>query len=73
MIYRGPGFPAIELFGSSPPPPPLPSAVVALSQSPVRRRSSLLTGEVGDRIMRPREGLVLYKSFNTLCTTQKQH
>jgi hypothetical protein len=76
MIYRGPGFLAVALFGSSPPlPSPLSrQQVVSLSQSTcvVCRRSSLLTGEVGggewarSQIIRPRESLALYKSISTL-------
>jgi hypothetical protein len=57
-------------YDLAPPPPPYPltsQKFVPLSQSPVCRRSSLLTGEGGrSQIKRRRESLVLYKSFNTL-------
>ncbi len=56
------------------PPPPLPSASysVSLAQSSLGRRSILLTGEGRgggcgrSQIIRRRESLVLYNSFNTL-------
>ncbi len=48
-------------FGSSPPPATCMSLFLFL---PVCRRSSLL---IGSKIIRPRESLILYKSFITLC------
>ncbi len=62
---------------ASRPPPSFPSPVSKLSlflSLPVCRRSSELTGEgeIGgwgmSQIIRPRESLALYKSFNTLCS-----
>ncbi len=75
MIYGGPGFLANIWFGSSPT-PFLPSPVSNLSlflSLAVCRRSTLLKAVTGgegwarSQIRRPRECLVLYKSFNTLC------
>ncbi len=74
MIYRGPGFLTV-VFSSSPTPilPPLSrQQVVSLSQSscvpPIE-----LTGGGGGRsqIIRPRESLAFYKSFNTLWDNRK--
>ncbi len=67
MIYRGPGFPPVVWFGSS---PSLVSKLSLFLSLLVCRRSSLLTGDVAggrrSQIIRRCEGLVLYKSFNTL-------
>jgi hypothetical protein len=72
MIYRGPGFLAVDysnlLLGSPPTPPPPPTV------SKIDRRRLLLTGEgkgVGEEpnhttSIRPQERQDLYKSFNTL-------
>ncbi len=74
MIYRGPSFPAVVWFGSSPtaltPHPPVSKLSLFLSL-PVCRRSSLLKGEAGGRGGRgaesyDRENLALYLLFNTL-------
>ncbi len=66
MIYRGPDFLAVLWFGSSP--------VIKMSlflSLPVCRRSSLRRergwkGLERSQIIRRRESLVIYKSFNTL-------
>ncbi len=68
MIYRGPGFLSFVYFGS---PPPLPAAS-CLSFSVflcVAGRAYWREGVEGGRcqIIRRRESMVLYKSFNTLC------
>jgi hypothetical protein len=72
MIYRRPGFLAVVWFGSS----PLPISKLSLFLGlPVCRPSSLLTGEGRERgwarnqIIRPRESLALYKSFNCFWST----
>ncbi len=77
MIYRGPGFLSIVWFCSSHVPPPSPASKLSLFlRLPGCCRSSLLTGEGGtggpvkSQIIRRRECLVLYKSFNTLCSNQ---
>ncbi len=72
VIYRGPGFRAVYDLAPPPPLPPSRQQVVFLSQS-----SSMSPFELTDRrgawrrsqIIRRRESLVLYKSFNTLCST----
>ncbi len=67
MIYRGPGFYA-------PPPPTPPSSHLSKLDWPhtgrLKKRDNLLTGERGkewgrSQIIRERENLALYKSFNT--------
>jgi hypothetical protein len=68
IFYRGPGFLPWHVLAPSPLPPP---PVVSLLNLYVCRRSSLLTGEWGrgwgrSQIIRRRENLVLYESFNTL-------
>ncbi len=58
------------IVGSPPTPFPPPSHVSKLSlflSLHVCRWSSLLTGERGGHIIRPRESLALYSSFSTLC------
>jgi hypothetical protein len=55
-------------------PPPSPMNKLSLFLSlPVYRRSSLLTGGrewwARSQIIRPRESLAVYKSFNTFCST----
>jgi hypothetical protein len=72
IIYRGPGFIADNL---APPSPPTPSPGSKLDKRYIgrlRKRENLLTGEgrggrrIAESIIRPKERLVLYKSFNTL-------
>ncbi len=72
MIERGPGSLAIIWFGSSPTPfPPLSrQQVVFLSQSSCVSPGEGRMGWVKSEIIRPRESLVLYRSFNTLCKVQ---
>jgi hypothetical protein len=72
MICRGPGFLAVVLLGSSPTPyPPFSrQKLVSLSQSSCVSPVELTDGrggEPGAKIIPPRESLVFYKSFNTLC------
>jgi hypothetical protein len=73
MIYRGPGFLAGPYTRSSAPrPSPSPLSKLSLWLSlPVDLRSSLPMGKgwAGSQIIRPRQSLALYKSFNTLCLT----
>ncbi len=69
MIYRGPDFLAVIWLHPHPPPYPVGQLSLFLSL-PVRRMSRLLAGEDGrgwgrSQIIRLRESLVLYKSFNT--------
>ncbi len=68
MFYRGPGFLAVVRFGSSPLPLQSTSCHSSSVLCIVCRRSNLLTGEGGgkDQVIRPKESLVLYKSFNIL-------
>jgi hypothetical protein len=68
MIYRGP-----IIWAPVTTPPPPPSHVSKLDRrhkGGLRKRDNLLTGEEGElgrgQIIRQRENLVLYKSFNTL-------
>jgi hypothetical protein len=70
MIYIGPGFLAVVIFGFSPTPSPLFRQQVASSFSQ-SSWTSLLTGGRGrgwgrSQIIQQLESLVLYKSFNTL-------
>ncbi len=75
MIYRRPGFIAVYDF-FDPHPTTLPPAPVSKLErrhtGSLRKRDNLLTGEGGrgwgrSQIIRQRESLVLYKSFNILC------
>ncbi len=69
IIHGEPGFLSVVWFGSSPTPSPLSRR----HTGKLRKKDNLLTGGVGGKgwvrsqIIRPRESLVLYKSFNTLC------
>ncbi len=75
MIYRVPGFLAVVWFGSSPTLFPL-SRQQVVSLSPSSYVSPVEPTHWGgggmwwgrSQIIRRRESLVLYKSFNTLCT-----
>ncbi len=73
MIYRGPGFLAVVLFGSSPTPfDPLPVSKLSLflSISVCRRRLSYGGKGVGDeQNHKTARSLALYKSTNTLWNT----
>ncbi len=75
--FKGPSFLAVEWFGSVPTPSP-PSPFRKLDRrhtGRLRKRDNLLKGwggggeGAGSRIIRPQESLVLYKSFNPLCST----
>jgi hypothetical protein len=77
MIYRGPSYLVVMRFGSSPthPLPPL-SPVSKFDRrhtGRLRKRGSLMAGEgewAGDGLGADSFGsLVLYESFNTLCST----
>ncbi len=77
LIYRGPGFLAVEWFGSTPT-PLSPCHVSKLDRRHtrlLRKRLNLLTGGqrgwAWGRIIRPLESLVLYKSFNPLCSAPR--
>jgi hypothetical protein len=65
MIYRGPGFLAVEWFGSSPPP-----SLDRRHIGRLRKRENLLTRELWRRrlIIRQPDSLVLYKPFNSFNT-----
>jgi hypothetical protein len=73
MSYKGPGFLAVGWFGSSPKPdhplplPPVSKLSLFLSLPVCRRR---WWGRGGERsqIIWQQESLVLYKSFNALCS-----
>ncbi len=66
MIYKGPGFLAVVWFGSSPTPfLPLSRQQVSLILAGRAYWRGVGGGE--EQIIRPRESLVLYKSFNTFC------
>ncbi len=69
MNCRGPGFLAVEWFGSSPTPPPPPSAsCLSFSVFPCVASRAYWRESGGcarSQIIRPRESLALYKSFNT--------
>ena len=74
-FYRGPDFLAVVGFGSSPPPLPPPLSPVNKLDGRHKWRLRETTcwresegrGWTRSRIIRPRESLVLCKSFNTLC------
>ncbi len=76
-FYRGPGVLAVIWFDSTPAPSPS-SPVSKLDKiGRLRKTGSLLTGEGGrgwawSRIIWPQESLALYKSFTTLCDSQKR-
>ncbi len=65
MISRGPGFLAVVWLAPNPPPPPSP---VFLPQLPAELTNG--QGRGRGQIIRRREILVLYKSFNTLWSGQ---
>ncbi len=69
MKYRGPGLLAVLWFGSSPAPP-----VSNLDRRHKGRLRQLDDGRWGGegraQSRRQRESLVLYKSFNTLCSSR---
>jgi hypothetical protein len=78
MVYREPGF--LTVYDSAPsfPSPLSRQQVLSPSYLPVCRRSSSLTGEAGrgrawSQIIRPREGLALYKSFNLYASNYLYH
>ncbi len=70
MIYRGPSFFAVVLFGSYP--PPLSSVSSTTHKKDVKERQLAdgkgggEGGEFRSQIIRPQESLVFYKSFYTL-------
>jgi hypothetical protein len=67
MIYRGPGFLAIVWFGSSPTPLPLSCQRIVSLPSLLVTDGREGRGWGRSQIIRRRESLVLYKSFNNLC------
>jgi hypothetical protein len=73
MIYRGPGFQAVVLFGSSPIPslPPLPFVSSTGDIQEYSKERQLADGKGEGMSDEPNHTaprkLVLYKSFNTLC------
>ncbi len=74
IIYRGPGFLAFLWFGSSPTPSPPVSKFDRRHTGRFSNKDKLLTGR-GEgwggesKIIRRRESLVIYKSFNALWST----
>ncbi len=73
MIYREQGFLAMLDMAPSPPLPSVGSRIDRRHRGILRKRDNLLTveGERGlgrSQIIRRQESLVLYKSFNTICT-----
>ncbi len=63
MIYRGPDFPAVVWFGSSPNPSPPPLFLCAAGRAYLREKGGR---DTRSQIIRPRGSLALYKSFSTL-------
>ncbi len=77
-IYRGPGF--SRSYGLARPllPPSLVSKLDRRHTGRLRKRKNLLTGEGGGRLGEEpnhttARSLVLYKSFNTLCSSATHH
>ncbi len=67
MDCRGPGFLTVVWFGSSPIPSPLSRQWALLATHRKTEKKRQLAGR--SLIIRQRESLVLYKTWNTLCCT----
>ncbi len=71
VISRGPGFLEVVWFGSSPTPfPPSPLSCLSFAVFLCVVSRAYWRGRARSQIIRPRESMALYKSFNTLCLTQ---